>query len=69
MSEGLEGTVRPFENGHYRGHEAEVNGKMQSGLAVWVEFFVDLFEVGDVDVGVDLGGGDVDVAEHFLDAA
>jgi hypothetical protein len=28
---------------------------------------VDLFQVFPVDVGIDLGGGDVGVAEHLLD--
>ena len=30
---------------------------------------MDFFEVGVGDVGVDLGGGDVGVAEHGLDGA
>ena len=30
---------------------------------------VDFFQAGDVDVSVDLGGGHVDVAEHFLNGA
>ena len=34
-----------------------------------MEFFVDGAEAVLVDVGVDLGGGDVGVAEHFLDDA
>ena len=34
-----------------------------------MEFFVDFAEVGVGDVGVDLGGGDVGVAEHGLDGA
>ena len=34
-----------------------------------VELFVDLFEAGAVDVGVDLGCCDVGVAQHFLDDA
>jgi hypothetical protein len=34
-----------------------------------VEFVVDLFEAGLVDVGVDLSGGDAGVAEHLLDLA
>lgn len=32
-------------------------------------FFVGFAEVGVGDVGVDLGGGDVGVAEHALDGA
>jgi len=38
-------------------------------LAVGVEFVVDFLEVRDVHMGVDLGGGDVHVAEHLLNAA
>lgn len=38
-------------------------------LGAGVEFFVDGAEAVLVDVGVDLGGGDVGVAEHFLDNA
>lgn len=38
-------------------------------FGVGVEFFVDFFEVGVGDVGVDLGGADVGVAEHGLDGA
>ncbi len=34
-----------------------------------MEFFVDFAKVGVGDVSVDLGGGDVGVAEHGLDAA
>lgn len=34
-----------------------------------VELFVDGAQVFMVDVGVDLGGADIGVAEHFLDAA
>lgn len=38
-------------------------------LGFGVEFFVDVAEVGVGDVGVDLGGGDVGVAEEALDGA
>ena len=34
-----------------------------------MEFFVDFFKVSIRNVGVDLGGGDVAVAEHGLDAS
>lgn len=34
-----------------------------------VEFLVNFFEVGVGDVGIDLGSGDVGVAEHGLDGA
>ncbi len=34
-----------------------------------MEFFVNVAEVLVGDVGVDLGGGDVGVAEHALDGA
>lgn len=34
-----------------------------------MEFFVDGAEAVLVDVGVDLGGGDVGMAKHFLDNA
>ena len=40
---------------------------MDAGLSVRMKLFMHLFEAGDVDVGVDLGSGDVHVAEHFLD--
>lgn len=36
-------------------------------VSVGVEFLVDFFEMGVGDVGVDLSGGDVGVAEHGLD--
>lgn len=36
-------------------------------LSAWVEFFDDGSECAFFDVGVDLGGGDVCVAEEFLD--
>ena len=35
-------------------------------LRSWVEFVVDGFEAFFVDMGVDLGGGDVGMAEHLL---
>ncbi len=38
-------------------------------FGVGVEFFVDFFEVGIGDVGVDLGSADVGMAEHGLDGA
>ena len=38
-------------------------------LAAWMEVFVDGFESFLVDVSVDLGGGNVGVAEEFLDDA
>lgn len=38
-------------------------------FGVGVEFFVDLFEVGVGDVGVNLGSADVGMAEHGLDRA
>jgi hypothetical protein len=38
-------------------------------LWAWVEFFVDGAEAILVDVGVNLRRGDIDVAEHFLDAS
>ena len=46
------------------GREDE-NAELRPG----VEFVVDGFEVALVHVGVDLGGGDIGVAEHFLDDA
>ena len=39
----------------------------QKHSSMRVEFFVDFFQAGDVDVGVDLGGGNIGVAEHLLD--
>ena len=38
-------------------------------LGPWMGFFVDFFEVFRTYVGVDLGGRQVAVAEHFLDTA
>jgi len=40
-----------------------------AGLAAGVVFGVDGFEAAVFDVGVDLGGGDAGVAEHFLEGA
>ena len=42
---------------------------MVVGSAAGVELAVDVFEAFLVDVGVDLGGSDVGVAEEFLDDA
>ncbi len=38
-------------------------------LGAGVEFFVDEPKAVAVDVGINLGGGDIDVAEHLLDAS
>src|SRR4051812_18539812 len=38
-------------------------------LGSGVGLLVDFFEVFGTDVGVNLGGGNIPVAEHFLDAA
>ena len=38
-------------------------------LRAGMVLFVDFFQAGDVDVGVDLGSSNVHVAEHFLDAS
>ncbi len=38
-------------------------------FGVGVKFLVDFFEVGVGDMGVDLGGADVGVAEHGLNGA
>ncbi len=52
---------------------AEVAQKAQSSFCVLaglaVKLLVDIFQVGVSDVGVNLGGGDVAVTEHALDAA
>lgn len=41
----------------------------RTDLASWVEIFDGVAEFGAVDMGVDLGGGDVGVSEEVLDDA
>ena len=42
---------------------------MPSRSRTRVELLVNALEAGCLDMGVDLGGGDIGVAEHFLDGA
>ena len=65
---GFDGASAPIST-----QAAEVAQKAQSSFCVLaglaMKFLVDVFEMGVSDVGVDLGGGDVAVTEHALDAA
>ena len=40
---------------------------LQPVSSPWMVLVVDFFQVFPVDVGINLGGGDVGVAEHLLD--
>ncbi len=61
--------LRRLRNGNVKKANCKFMVCETSLFGVSVEFIVDFFEVLVRDVGVDLGGGNVGVAEHGLDGA